>query len=70
MGCEECEAMGSAWVYLRACLVCGRVLCCDISPNNHAAKHFEETGHAVIRSLEPREHWGWCYVHKEVLELY
>ena len=61
-GCEECLQSGDSWVHLRLCLACGHVGCCDSSPNRHATKHFEESGHPVIRSLEPGETWGWCYV--------
>ncbi|WP_152622770.1 hypothetical protein [Archangium violaceum] len=25
-------------------------------------KHDEATGHPLMRSFEPGEHWGWCYV--------
>jgi hypothetical protein len=35
--------------------------CCDDSPNKHATQHAGETGHPIIRSLEPREDWSWCY---------
>ena len=61
-GCEECLAMGSDWVHLRLCLACGHVGCCDNSPNKHATKHFKTTQHAIMRSFEPGEDWGWCYV--------
>ena len=61
-GCEECLRMGDRWVHLRVCLVCGHVGCCDDSKNKHATKHFHATGHPVIRSDEPGETWGWCYV--------
>ncbi len=61
-GCEECLKTGDAWVHLRLCLVCGHVGCCDSSPNRHATKHFHATDHPVIRSIEPGETWGWCYV--------
>jgi Zn-finger in ubiquitin-hydrolases and other protein len=60
--CKECVEMGSGWVHLRQCLVCGHVGCCDSSPNRHETKHFETIGHQVIRSLEPAEDWGFCYV--------
>jgi uncharacterized UBP type Zn finger protein len=60
-GCEECLAMGSGWVHLRICLTCGHVGCCDDSPNRHATAHADGTGHPIIRSLEPREDWSWCY---------
>ena len=61
-GCEECLAIGSDWVHLRLCLSCGHVGCCDQSPNRHATKHFHRTKHPVMRSFEPGEDWGWCYV--------
>jgi len=61
-GCEECLRMGDTWVHLRVCLVCGHVGCCDSSKNKHATKHFHATDHPVIRSAEPGETWGWCYV--------
>jgi len=44
------------------CLTCGHAGCCDDSPNRHATRHFEATLHPVIRSLEPDDDWGWCYV--------
>ena len=25
-------------------------------------RHFDETGHPVMRSIEPGEAWRWCYV--------
>jgi CPA1 family monovalent cation:H+ antiporter len=61
--CEDCVAEGlTVWVHLRRCLTCGHVGCCDSSPRRHATAHFHETGHPVIRSAEPGEHWRWCYV--------
>jgi Na+/H+ antiporter len=61
-GCEECLRDGTRWVHLRLCLTCGHVGCCDSSPQKHAALHFHETEHPVMRSLEPGEAWRWCYV--------
>ncbi len=61
-GCEECLRAGDRWVHLRICMTCGHVGCCDSSPNRHATAHFHATTHPVIRSLEPGERWGWCYV--------
>lgn len=60
-GCEECLKIGGEWVHLRRCMVCGVVGSCDNSPNTHATRHFQETGHPVARSVEPGESWGWCY---------
>jgi uncharacterized UBP type Zn finger protein len=61
-GCEECLKVGDPWLHLRICLVCGKVGCCDDSPNKHATAHAKESGHPLIRSLEPGEEWSWCYV--------
>jgi len=66
-GCEECLAIGSGWVHLRVCMSCGHVGCCDSSPNRHATKHFHATQHPVVRSYEPGEDWGWCYVDEVML---
>ena len=62
MVCPECVALGDTWVHLRICMTCGHVGCCDSSKNKHATKHFEASGHPVIRSLEPGETWAYCYV--------
>ena len=63
-GCKECLEMGDSWVHLRVCLACGHVGCCDSSKNKHATKHFHTTEHPVVRSFEPGEAWGYCYVHE------
>ena len=68
-GCEECLAIGSGWVHLRICLECGHVGCCDDSPNRHASGHHEDTGHPIIRSLEPGERWSWCFEDEVVMLL-
>lgn len=61
-GCEDCLKAGSSWVHLRLCMICGHVGCCDSSPNKHATKHSHASGHPIVKSFEPGEHWGWCYV--------
>ena len=66
-GCEECLEIGDRWVHLRVCMTCGHVGCCDSSPNRHAAAHFHEARHPVMRSFEPGEDWGWCYVDEVTL---
>ena len=60
--CEACLREGLQWVHLRECLTCGNVACCDSSVGRHATRHFEETGHPVMRSFEPGEAWRWCFV--------
>ena len=68
-GCERCLAEGTRWVHLRICLTCGFVGCCDSSQGRHATGHFHETGHPVIRSVEPDEDWAWCYVDRVTLDV-
>lgn len=67
-GCEECLQRKQRWVHLRLCLGCGHVGCCDSSPGRHATGHFRSSRHAIIRSFEPGEDWGWCYEDEHVLE--
>jgi hypothetical protein len=61
-GCEECLKGKQKWVHLRLCMSCGHVGCCDSSENKHASRHFRETEHPVMKSLEPGEDWAWCYL--------
>ena len=68
-GCTDCLAIGGRWVHLRRCAACGRVGCCDNSPNRHATKHFHASGHPLIQSFEPGEDWFWCYVDEVAFEL-
>jgi len=67
-GCVECEAQGSWWFHLRRCALCGHIGCCDSSPNQHATKHFEETGHPAIQSFEPGESWFWNFERQSEVE--
>ncbi len=67
-GCQECLEMGDSWVHLRLCRTCGHVGCCDSSKNKHATKHFRKTDHPIIRSIEPGEDWGWCYIDQVMFE--
>jgi len=67
-GCADCLRTGTAWVHLRVCMTCGNVGCCDSSPFRHARAHFHQAGHPIIRSLEPGEDWGWCFLDDRTLE--
>ncbi len=69
LGCEDCLKIGSPWVHLRLCRICGHVGCCDSSPHRHATKHFHATGHPIIEGYDPPEGWGWCYVDEVFVEL-
>ena len=60
-GCEDCLRIGSRWVHLRLCLICGRVACCNDSPNRHSLRHFLDSDHPMIQSYEPDEDWLWCH---------
>ena len=61
--CKQCVALGDVWPALRLCLTCGFVGCCDTSKNKHTKQHYEQTGHALYRSIRLDEGWGWCYEH-------
>ncbi len=61
-GCESCLEIGSGWVHLRMCQTCGRIGCCDSSPNRHASRHAREAEHPVLCSAEPGEDWSWCAI--------
>ncbi|WP_211881418.1 Na+/H+ antiporter [Pseudarthrobacter albicanus] len=59
--CRQCLREGTTTVHLRMCVACGNVACCDSSPGTHALRHFQASGHPVMRSIEPGEDWRWCY---------
>jgi len=67
-GCGDCLKTGDTWVELRLCESCGHVDCCDSSKNTHATKHFKSSHHPIIKSFEPGEDWGWCYVDQVYVE--
>jgi uncharacterized UBP type Zn finger protein len=60
--CAECVRLGDVWIQLLLCMECGHIGCGDASKNKHATKHFRATRHPIVRSIEPGEDWGWCYV--------
>jgi CPA1 family monovalent cation:H+ antiporter len=64
--CEDCIREGTRTVHLRLCLTCGNVGCCDSSVGRHSTRHFQQTGHRVMRSFEPGENWRWCYLHERL----
>jgi hypothetical protein len=68
-GCEECLKIGGRWVHLRVCRTCGKVGCCDSSPNKHASHHAREAEHAIMTSVEPDEYWSYCAVDDVAFEL-
>ncbi len=59
--CKQCFEAGDYWPALRMCMICGFVGCCDTSKNTHMKKHYEETGHALMRSIRMDEGWMFCY---------
>ncbi len=59
--CEECMRLGQNWLALRVCLTCGHVGCCESSVGEHAKKHYEKTGHPIIKPKESNN-WKWCYI--------
>jgi CPA1 family monovalent cation:H+ antiporter len=68
-GCEECLELGMGWVHLRMCQSCGHIGCCDNSEGKHATGHHRESGHPIVRSVEPGEGWSWCYVDEVFFQL-
>jgi uncharacterized UBP type Zn finger protein len=68
-GCEECMKVGDRWVHLRVCMTCGKVGCCDSSPNKHASRHARDEDHPIVRSAQPGETWLWCYVDEVAFEV-
>ena len=66
-GCEECIATGGWWLHLRRCAECGHIGCCDTSPGQHAARHAHDTGHPVVASFEPLQHWFFDYDKRAVV---
>jgi uncharacterized UBP type Zn finger protein len=66
--CPACVMAGlTNWVHLRMFLTCGQIGCCDSSTPRHASNHYEQTGHAVMRSAEKGESWRWCYVDQRIV---
>lgn len=63
-GCYECEQQGTKWSSLRICLSCGHVGCSDDSLEQHALKHYQQTGHPLIYEYgNPNGNTiGWCYI--------
>jgi uncharacterized UBP type Zn finger protein len=61
-GCEDCLAIGGRWLHLRMCMTCGKIGCCDSSPNRHARAHAVSADHPIVRSAEKGEDWSYCFV--------
>lgn len=67
--CDRCVASGDKWPALRMCLTCGHVGCCEQAKNQHALKHFRDTGHPLVRPHKtPGMSWKWCYVDEALLD--
>lgn len=64
--CAACREEGLNPVHLRMCLACGEIGCCDSSVGRHATAHFRDSGHPVMRSIEPGEQWRWCFLHNQL----
>ena len=66
-GCYECLKIDGTWLHLRQCMACGKVHCCDSSPNQHATKHYKQSSHPVVKILE--QPYLWCYVDEDIKEI-
>lgn len=66
--CLQCVELGDSWPALRMCLICGEVGCCE-DGNKHALRHYEETGHPLMKPhLERGMNWIWCYEDNALLD--
>ncbi|WP_375573407.1 UBP-type zinc finger domain-containing protein [Ahrensia marina] len=65
--CEACQDIGGTWVHLRMCMTCGKIGCCDDSPNRHARAHAETDGHPIITSYEVGERWRYCFIDNKLV---
>lgn len=65
--CEECIRLGSCWVYLWMCLICGYVGCCDLLLNCYVSWYFCDIGYWFVCLIEFGECWIWCYVDEVVV---
>ena len=66
---EQCVALGDSWPALRLCLICGHVGCCEDAKNQHALKHYQETGHPLVMPVgEGEMNWIWCYADQALLD--
>jgi hypothetical protein len=68
-GCQDGLKTGESWVHLRMCLSRGDVGCRDSSKVRHATKHFQANSHSAMKSFQPGEQWGSCYVDDIYLQL-
>jgi ubiquitin-hydrolase Zn-finger-containing protein len=57
-GCEDCLATGGRWLHLRICLECGKVGCCDDSPNRHATALVARRLGSLLGKANARERPG------------
>jgi len=67
--CDQCVELGERWPALRMCLICGHVGCCQDAKYQHALRHYDETGHPLIKPhLEASMDWIWCYEDEALLD--
>ena len=59
-GCEDCLTIGSRWLHLRMCLTCGKIGCCDSSPNRHARRHAAAEDHPLVPLTDYNKYKGLC----------
>lgn len=60
-GKSKCDVCGDT-EYLRVCTSCGGNFCCE-SHKAHNRKHFEDTGHPIIKPVtdSASSDWTWCW---------
>ena len=65
-GCQLGTAAANTWVHLRLCGTSGRRLLRRLEEPAWP-EHFHATQHPITTSIEPGEHWIWCYVDELVI---
>ena len=67
--CDQCVELGETWPALRMCLICGHVGCCEDAKYQHALRHYQDTGHPLVKPyLERGQDWIWCYEDQALLD--
>ena len=67
-GCEECLKSGDVGAPADVPELRPHRLLRQLA-GQHATAHYHETGHPIIRSVEPGEDWSWCYVDEVMFRL-
>ena len=67
-GCEECLKLGDPG-YICACAWSAATSAAATHRRTSTHGAFPRTKHPIMRSIEPGENWGWCYIDDMVLDV-